>query len=102
MGRLSGAESSVRSEQALERVLDLTGRLDEIPAFDYDLLWQERTLCSVANFTRRDAEEFLALAAEIPIRTVVQPARLDEANDALAALSGGQVGGAAVLVTGAD
>jgi propanol-preferring alcohol dehydrogenase len=76
--------------------------LDEIPAFDYDLLWRERALCSVANFTRRDAEEFLAIAAEIPIRTVVQPARLDEANDALAALAAGEVRGAAVLLTGSD
>jgi propanol-preferring alcohol dehydrogenase len=76
--------------------------LDEIPAFDYDLLWRERGLCSVANFTRRDAEEFLALAAEIPIRTVVQLSRLDAANDALAALAAGEVRGAAVLVTGSD
>jgi propanol-preferring alcohol dehydrogenase len=73
--------------------------LDEIPAFDYDLLWRERALCSVANFTRRDAEEFLDLAAEIPIRTVVQRARLDEANDVLAALAAGEVSGAAVLLT---
>ena len=74
--------------------------LDEIPAFDYGLLWRERALCSVANFTRRDAEEFLDLAAEIPIRTVVQRARSDEANDALAAVASGEVDGAAVLVTG--
>jgi propanol-preferring alcohol dehydrogenase len=71
--------------------------LDEIPAFDYDLLWRERGLRSVANFTRRDAEEFLALAAEIPIRTVADVYSLEEANLALAQLAAGGVSGAAVL-----
>lgn len=71
--------------------------LDEIPAFDYDLLWRERVLRSVANFTRRDAEEFLALAAEIPVRTQVDVVSLADANDALARLRAGGVSGAAVL-----
>ena len=71
--------------------------LDEIPAFDYDLLWRERGLRSVANFTRRDAEEFLALAAEIPIRTVADVYPLEDAHLALAALAAGRVSGAAVL-----
>jgi propanol-preferring alcohol dehydrogenase len=73
--------------------------LDEVPAFDYDLLWRERSLRSVANFTRRDAQEFLTLAAEIPIRTVADTYRLDEANLALRRVSAGEVSGAAVLVT---
>ncbi len=72
--------------------------LDEIPSFDYDLLWRERGLRSVANFTRRDAEEFLALAVTIPIRTVIEIHPLAAANDALAAVASGDVGGAAVLV----
>lgn len=72
--------------------------LDEIPSFDYDLLWRERGLRSVANFTRRDAEEFLALAAAIPIRTVVDLHPLADANVALARLAAGEVSGAAVLV----
>lgn len=72
--------------------------LDEIPAFDYDLLWRERVLRSVANFTRRDAEEFLALAASIPIRTIADVYPLAQANRALADLAGGDVAGAAVLV----
>jgi propanol-preferring alcohol dehydrogenase len=72
--------------------------LDEIPAFDYDLLWRERALRSVANFTRRDAEEFLALAASIPIRTIADLYPLAEANRALADLARGDVGGAAVLL----
>jgi alcohol dehydrogenase, propanol-preferring len=71
--------------------------LDEIPAFDYDLLWRERGLRSVANFTRRDAEEFLALAAEIPIRTVADVYPLGDANLALERLAAGDVSGAAVL-----
>lgn len=73
--------------------------LDRIPEFSYDLLWLERSLKSVANFTRDDAREFLALAAEIPVRTAVQEYQLGEANRALADLSAGNVGGAAVLVT---
>ena len=72
--------------------------LDGIPAFDYDLLWGERGLRSVANFTRRDAEEFLTLAAAIPIRTIADVYPLAEANQALADLARGDVGGAAVLV----
>ncbi len=72
--------------------------LDEIPAFDYDLLWRERGLRSVANFTRRDAEEFLTLAAAIPIRTIADVYPLAEANQALGDLARGDVGGAAVLV----
>ena len=71
--------------------------LDEIPSFDYDLLWRERGLRSVANFTRRDAEEFLALALEIPVRTVVDTYPLSEANLALSRLQCGEVDGAAVL-----
>lgn len=71
---------------------------NEIPAFDYDLLWRERGLRSVANFTRSDAEEFLALAAEIPVGTVADVYPLDDANLALAQLAAGGVSGAAVLM----
>ena len=74
--------------------------LDRIPAFDYDLLWWERSLRSVANFTRRDAEELLALAAAIPIRTAVDRFPLAAGNDALARLRAGEVEGAAVLEIG--
>lgn len=71
--------------------------LDRIPEFDYADLWLERQIRSVANFTRRDAQEFLALAAEIPIRTAVQAYRLDQANEAMADLKAGNVSGAAAL-----
>jgi propanol-preferring alcohol dehydrogenase len=71
--------------------------LDRVPEFDYDLLWRERSLRSVANFTRRDAEEFLGLAAEIPIRTEYEVYDLRDANAALERLAAGGVSGAAVL-----
>jgi propanol-preferring alcohol dehydrogenase len=72
--------------------------MSDIPSFPYELLWGERTLCSVANVTRRDAEEFLALAPRVPVRTEVEPFPLSEANEALARLRGGRIRGAAVLV----
>lgn len=72
--------------------------LDRIPQFSYDLLWWERNLVSVANYTRADARELLALAAEIPIRTHFERHALDQANVALARLSRGEVDGSAVLV----
>jgi alcohol dehydrogenase, propanol-preferring len=76
--------------------------LDHVPEFDYRKLWQERSLRSVANFTRRDAHEFLALAAEIPIRTVVDLAPLDAANSTLRRLRDGELDGAAVLTIEPD
>ena len=71
--------------------------LDRIPEFDYDLLWLERQIRSVANVTRADVREFLALAAEIPIRTRTEVLPLAEANTALARLRAGDIAGAAVL-----
>jgi alcohol dehydrogenase, propanol-preferring len=72
--------------------------MSDIPAFPYRLLWEERVLRSVANLTRRDGEEFLALAPQIPVRTTTQAFPLDQANEALAALREGRLNGAAVLV----
>ena len=72
--------------------------LDRIPEFPYESLWWERRLCSVANFTRADTQEFLDLAAVASVRTVVTEYPLDGANEALADLAAGQVDGAAVLV----
>lgn len=71
--------------------------LDEIPAFDYDDLWWERSVRSVSNFTRRDAREFLDLAARIPLRTSYDVYALEDANVALERLAEGRVSGAAVL-----
>ncbi len=72
--------------------------LDRVPEFSYDLLWPERSLRSVANFTRQDAREFLELAAEIPIRTAAEPLPLSDGGDALERLKKGRVEGAFVLV----
>ena len=72
--------------------------LDGMPAFDYGLLWGERAIRSVANFTRADATEFLALAAEIPIRAQVQEFPLSAAGEALERLAAGGISGSAVLV----
>jgi propanol-preferring alcohol dehydrogenase len=72
--------------------------MSDIPSFPYDLLWEERRVCSVANLTRRDGEEFFALAPLVPVRTTVQQFPLSEANEALHRLRSGQIQGAAVLV----
>jgi propanol-preferring alcohol dehydrogenase len=71
--------------------------MSDIPAFPYEILWGERVIRSVANLTRADGEEFLALAARIPVRTHVEVFDLQRANEALAAVRGGRVQGAAVL-----
>lgn len=72
--------------------------MSPIPSFPYHILWEERVVRSVANLTRRDGEEFLALAPKIPIRTTVQTFNLSEANEALTSLREGRVHGAAVLI----
>ena len=72
--------------------------MSDIPSFPYSILWEERSICSVANLTRRDGEEFLALAPEAGIRTETVTYQLARANDALADLRNGAVQGAAVLV----
>jgi propanol-preferring alcohol dehydrogenase len=72
--------------------------MSDIPSFPYNILWGERSICSVANLTRRDGEEFLELAPKVPVRTEVETFPLAEANEALARLKGGRIKGAAVLV----
>jgi propanol-preferring alcohol dehydrogenase len=72
-------------------------RLDGIPAFDYALLYGERTLRSVSNSTRQDGREFLALAAAIPVRVATEILPLGEANQALQRLARGEITGSAVL-----
>jgi len=72
--------------------------MSDIPAFPYALLWEERVIRSVANLTRRDAEEFLALASKARIATTTRPYPLADANRALADLRAGRLEGAAVLV----
>jgi propanol-preferring alcohol dehydrogenase len=72
--------------------------MSDIPSFPYRLLWEERAIRSVANLTRQDAREFLAVAAEIPLSTHVQAYALTDANRALSDLRFGRLSGAAVLV----
>ncbi len=72
--------------------------MSDIPAFPYELLWQERQICSVANLTRRDGDEFMALARQKTILTTIEPFPLESANEALSRLKTGKIHGAAVLV----
>jgi propanol-preferring alcohol dehydrogenase len=74
--------------------------MSDIPSFPYSILWGERVVRSVANLTRRDAEDFLALAPRVPVRTEVHTFPLDQANEALACLREGRLRGAAVLLPG--
>ena len=87
------------------RAVDRGGRvvcagihMSDIPAFPYAILWGERSVLSVANLTRRDAQEFLALAPKIPVHTSIETMPLARANEALAKLREGKLRGAAVLV----
>lgn len=72
--------------------------MSDIPSFPYRDLWDERTICSVANLTRRDGEEFFALAPKVPVHTHTETFPLEAANDALSRLRSGELSGAAVLV----
>jgi len=72
--------------------------MSDVPSFPYALLWGERVVRSVANLTRADGAEFLALASTVPVRTEVEAVPLAQANDALARLRSGRVRGALVLV----
>src|SRR5882724_1604432 len=71
--------------------------MSDIPSFRYELLWGERSIRSVANLTRADGNELLALAPQVPVRTTVQTFPLEQANDALSRLRAGTLEGAAVL-----
>jgi propanol-preferring alcohol dehydrogenase len=72
--------------------------MSDIPSFPYSILWEERVLRSVANLTRRDGEEFLALAPMVPVKTEIHPYPLEKADDALDDLRAGRFDGAAVIV----
>jgi len=74
--------------------------MSDIPSFPYEILWEEHELHSVANLTRDDAREFLALAPKVPVKTTVVPIPLSQANEALDRLRKGELTGAAVLIPG--
>jgi len=80
------------------RVICAGIHMSDIPSFPYSILWHERSVGSVANLTRRDAEEFLELAPAVPVRTTTLAYPLAEANRALGDLRAGRIEGAAVLV----
>lgn len=74
--------------------------MSDIPSFPYSILWEERSIRSVANLTRLDGDELLAIAPKVPVQTHIEEYPLTEANSALAALREGRVVGAAVLMVG--
>jgi propanol-preferring alcohol dehydrogenase len=71
--------------------------MSDIPSFPYELLWGERSVASIANLTRKDAAEFMAIAPKVPVRTTTVPFALEQANEALSQLRTGKLQGAAVL-----
>jgi propanol-preferring alcohol dehydrogenase len=81
------------------RIVSAGIHMSDIPSFPYERLWGERTLGSVANLTRQDGEEFIALAPQIPVRTEVEVFPLSAANEALDSIRSGRLRGAAVLGT---
>ncbi|HEX3239521.1 MAG TPA: zinc-dependent alcohol dehydrogenase family protein [Solirubrobacterales bacterium] len=94
--------TALRASAKGARVISAGIHMSEIPAFPYEILWEERSLGSVANLTRADGEEFLALAPQVPVRTEVTTYPLEEANAALEDLRAGRFRGAAVLEVGDD
>lgn len=95
IGSLMTAALRVSAKGA--RIISAGIHMSDIPAFPYELLWGERSLGSVANLTRRDGDEFLALAPKVPIRTEVEVHPLEAANEALDSIRSGSLKGAAVL-----
>jgi propanol-preferring alcohol dehydrogenase len=94
--------AALRASAKGARIISAGIHMSDIPSFHYAELWGERTLGSVANLTRRDGEEFIALAPEVPVRTEVEVYPLEEANQALDDLRAGRFRGAAVLSVGSS
>jgi propanol-preferring alcohol dehydrogenase len=89
--------AALRASAKGARIISAGIHMSDIPSFPYEQLWGERTLGSVANLTRRDGEEFLALAPQVPVRTEVELHPLADANQALDSIRSGSLRGAAVL-----
>ncbi|WP_111497675.1 zinc-dependent alcohol dehydrogenase family protein [Marinobacter bohaiensis] len=90
--------AALRAVRKGGRVVCAGIHMSDIPGFPYSILWGEREICSVANLTRRDGEEFLPLAARIPVDTTVHTYPLEQANQALDDLRAGRFTGSGVLV----
>jgi propanol-preferring alcohol dehydrogenase len=89
--------AALRASAKGARIISAGIHMSDIPAFPYEILWGERVLGSVANLTRRDGEEFMELAPQVPIRTEVEVHPLAEADRALDSIRSGSLRGAAVL-----
>jgi len=89
--------TALRASAKGARIVSAGIHMSDIPSFPYEQLWGERSLASVANLTREDGEEFMALASRVPIRTEVELHPLEAANDALDSIRTGELRGAAVL-----
>jgi propanol-preferring alcohol dehydrogenase len=94
--------AALRASAKGARVISAGIHMSEIPAFPYEILWEERSLGSVANLTRADGEEFMALAPRVPVKTEVTSYPLERANEALEDLRAGRFRGAAVLALRSD
>jgi propanol-preferring alcohol dehydrogenase len=94
--------AALRASAKGARVISAGIHMSDIPSFPYEILWEERSLGSVANLTRADGEEFMALAPRVPVRTQVTTYPLEEANAALEDLRYGRFRAAAVLTIDAD
>ncbi|HSS34144.1 MAG TPA: zinc-dependent alcohol dehydrogenase family protein [Solirubrobacterales bacterium] len=92
--------AALRASAKGARVISAGIHMSDIPSFPYEILWEERSLGSVANLTRADGEEFMALAPSIPVHTEVTTYPLEQANQALDDLRAGRFRGAAVLTVG--
>ena len=90
--------AALRAVERGGRVICAGIHMSEIPAFPYEILWEERAVLSVANLTRRDGEEFFRMAPQARVRTDTEAFPLQQANEALAMLRAGRVRGAAVLI----
>ena len=88
---------ALRASAKGARIISAGIHMSDIPSFPYEQLWGERTIGSVANLTRQDGEELLALAPQVPVRTEVEVYALEDANEALDAIRDGSLRGAAVL-----
>jgi propanol-preferring alcohol dehydrogenase len=92
--------TALRASAKGARIVSAGIHMSDIPSFPYEQLWGERSLASVANLTREDGEEFMALAPQVPVRTEVELYPLEGANEALDSIRSGALKGAAVLSVG--
>ncbi len=92
--------AALRATRKGGRVVCAGIHMSDIPSFPYELLWGERSICSVANLTRADGIDFMRIAERLTLRPAVQAFPLDQANEALSLLRDGRISGAAVLIPG--